>query len=75
MSEIRVEFELFAKEYNLTLTSSGYYVDRVVRKMWEAWQASREALKVKLPDCAHDPARDAIELVMLELDKLGIIYE
>jgi hypothetical protein len=76
MIDSRVDFELFAKEYNLTLTNGGLYVDIIVRRMLEAWQASRAALKVELPPeheqayCAYDGAE-----LRYMLKQAGIRYE
>lgn len=60
MTDIREEFEAWADskyswlaqepDHNtLSTWNGGGYENRVVQGMWEAWQASRAALKVELP--------------------------
>ena len=53
IEKCREEFEVWAEE-NLGLsvrrTPSGAYQSFGVYSAWEAWQASREALVIELPD-------------------------
>jgi len=70
MSDLRAEYDTW-------IDSLTYEQLEMIDELsaWKAWQASREAIKIKLPDCAHDPARDAIEKVAAQLNELGISYE
>lgn len=54
MPDIREEFEAWARPEGVALwphpNGSDRYYCGSAQKAWEAWQASRAALKVKLPD-------------------------
>lgn len=50
MEKMREEFEAWAVKYNLARADWGNYRDRHVNNMWKAWQASRAAQCVELPD-------------------------
>ena len=50
MEKMREEFEAWAVNYNLARADWGHYRDRHVNNMWKAWQASRAALYVELPE-------------------------
>lgn len=50
MDKMREEFEVWACNYNLKIADWGNYADRHVNNMWKAWQASRAALYVELPE-------------------------
>ena len=39
----------------LKMSRFGYYYYHVTREAWEAWQASRESLEVKLPNVSGIP--------------------
>jgi len=82
MTDIREEFEAWADskyswlaqepDHNtLSTWNGGGYENRVVQGMWEAWQASRAALKVELPQSpdlrAHGEFRRGHAVAMTEV--------
>lgn len=60
-------------------TEPGYehqYANPIYQARWEAWQASREALVVKLPDPIEvQDTGDFMCCVIDELDQAGVRYE
>ena len=50
MEKMREEFEAWAVKYNLARADWGNYQNRHVNNMWKAWQASRAAQCVELPE-------------------------
>ena len=56
------------------LESVGRYNYTSTQIMWEAWQASRQALVVELPRVTGDAVYDAQE-VHDALDKAGVAYK
>lgn len=80
MDKMREEFEKWMKSYwfqpNLTIDKFGYE-NEIVSQQWNAWQASRKTLVVKLPKLTLDGV-EAAEFyvgVIKVLDKLGVSYE
>ena len=74
MEKMREEFEAWAVKYNLARADWGNYQDRHVNNMWKAWQASRAALCVELPENWKGHALTVSEL-RRELDKAGVSYK
>ena len=79
MSEkMREEFELWADSLQLPIDKhDGDYVHSGVNRRWQAWQASRAALVVELPDSTGcGPAYyEAICDVTCSLDDAGVGYK
>lgn len=87
MDKMREEFETWAVNFkgafNLPLfvmkDSDGVYTDGMARIAWLAWQASRAALVVELPQVswADNLGQECMLLdeVTRMLDKAGIKYE
>lgn len=87
MDKIQEEFECWLKSGgNLTIKESdGEYSFQHTRFAFEAWKASRAALRVKLPsfdngslrgyggDC--EEARAVVDSVAESLEKAGVRYE
>ena len=81
MSEkMREEFELWAQHelgYCAGAKTDGTYCIAKINDMWQAWQASRAALVVELPDSTGcGPAyHEAICDVTCSLDDAGVGYK
>ena len=80
MDKMREEFESWAKSEGICLANwydIGQYADTRARYSWQAWQASRTALVVELPDHVNDmdSAPMLYDSVVEQLDALGIKYE
>ena len=78
----REQFEQWAKGYSLIakglhrFTEHSAYADALTHSAWQAWQASREALVVKLPDPIEvQDTGDFMCCVIDELDQAGVRYE
>lgn len=57
---------------------SGKYVDHATEISWQAWQASRAAIVVKLPNGFHDKYEQYVydcASLELSLDEAGVSYE
>lgn len=67
MGKMRKEFEVWACNYNLKIADWGNYADRHVNNMWKAWQASRAALCIELPENCKG--------IHKQLDKAGVTYK
>jgi len=84
MKQSREQFEAWVGRLNaagkaelnsLKRTVNGnYYVDLNTEMLWQAWQASRQSLVVKLPRLTGDAAYDAQEVIDA-LDAAGAPYE
>jgi hypothetical protein len=78
MSDLRSEFEKWAKCNNLcldTLADGTYYMSNTYWA-FEAWQASRAALKVELPCWSfYDNPQQYRSAAASCLDEAGISYE
>ena len=74
MSEkMRDEFEKWASELLLPMNKvGGSYVHTGVNRRWQAWQASRAALVVELPEKA---ALMSASSVYAALDDAGVVYK
>lgn len=56
--------------------SSAVYASAQTRVAWQAWQASRAAIVVKLPDFdCYDTPRQALEACEDRLNDAGVSYE
>ena len=74
MDKMQEEFEVWACNYNLKIADWGNYADRHVNNMWKAWQASRAALCVKLPENCKGMALTVDEF-RAQLDTAGVGHE
>lgn len=72
----RIEFEEWASADGLPITwlcECGFYDARATEQAWQAWQASRAALVVELPDWSeYDTPRQAIDACEQRLTERGI---
>jgi hypothetical protein len=86
MAEMQKQFEEWAhdgsKGYKLKLwhlinqDGTKVYTNELTNDMWKAWQASRAAVVVKLPDWdCYDTPRQAIEACEDRLKDAGVSYE
>ena len=84
MTESRKQFEKWAvttkDKFGLPFFTikdeSGKYVDHAAEISWQAWQASRAAIVVKLPDWdCYDTPRQALEACEGRLNDAGVSYE
>lgn len=85
MDKMQREFEQWAVNFKGTLNlplfvlkdEDGVYTDGMARMAWIAWQASRAALVVELPEYVADSAirNKAIDEIKTKLDKAGIKYK
>lgn len=81
--KVRKEFEEWARgdvDLNIdALLDGGYYKDVQTAIAWDAWQASRASLVVKLPKQWLDQSMDCdlmeAHLVAKALDNAGVKYE
>lgn len=79
MDKMREDFEKFISERNKAVTSAGagakYIVTNAHYVIWvEAWQASRKALVVELPQPNNDGEDSLMRRVEIALDKAGVGY-
>ena len=78
MNKSQKDFEKFANHwrYDLTLTEEGYYSNTLTQHAWNAWEASRAALVVELPDvCDLHPRKMLESEVIKRLEKAGVKYK
>jgi hypothetical protein len=87
MSEqMREEFEEWAEKRGYTLKmiaqqdglGTEIYANGQTRSAWLGWQASRQALVVKLPssiELYNSPSNEVLEAVQDALDKAGVSYK
>lgn len=54
---------------------NGNYYFAETRLLWQAWQASRQALVVSLPDASNDGEESLMLVVYKELEEHGISYK
>lgn len=82
--KIRAEFEAWAIKakcqhgvpYFVMKDDSGMYIDHGANIAWQAWQASRAALVVELPDYLEFEAIGAFCCAVEEaLDKAGVSHK
>jgi len=78
MDKIREEFEAWFKSAHTKNTQriDEEYVHGATERLWQAWQASRAAIKVELPP-EHEQAYGAYDGAELRymLKQAGISYE
>ena len=80
MTDLRAEFEswILAQGRDAGKYEDGEYYVPAVERQWEAWQASRAALKVELPElyeCSWGHGFYYEDDIKQMLDKAGISYE
>lgn len=78
MTESQRQFEEWFKQAHTENVQkvNGEYVHGATERLWQAWQASRAAVVVKLPDLdCHDTSRQAIEACEDRLKDAGVSYE
>lgn len=76
MDKMREEFEVWARKEGLPvewLIDCEFYDARATEVSWQAWQASRAALVVTLPD-SHNDWLDK-QVVQHALDEAGVSYK
>lgn len=77
--KMREEFEAWALGKGRCLNrckSQDYYRSASTSALWRAWQDSRQAIKVKLPDWDnYDTTKQVLIAVAEELDAAGVRYE
>ena len=80
MDKMREEFEAWISHYireswlKPDQVRAGEYFDNGTRSMWESWQASRAALRVKLPENCKGMALTVDEF-RAQLDTAGVGHE
>ena len=77
MTEMQRQFEEWAISQKWCINKTGdTYNNTYVGCSWQAWQASRAALVVKLPDFdCYDTPRQALEACEDRLNDAGVSYE
>lgn len=78
MTEMQKQFEEWFKQAHTENVQKvdGKYVHGATERLWQAWQASRAAVVVKLPDWdCYDTPRQAIEACEERLRDAGVSYE
>ena len=75
---MREEFEAWAESQALNTMQDGetyYFADS--HHFWQAWQASRKAIKVELPEVIADAPSPSVDYhdMLQQLDKAGISYD
>lgn len=80
MDKMREEFEKWAlgNNYDLSVIPDGTYYVGITFHAWQAWQASRSALVVKIPE-EHDLGNGTVGVLQDDfaksLEDSGISYE
>ncbi len=80
MTEMQRQFEKWFKQSHTENVQKvdGEYVHGATERLWQAWQASRAAIVVKLPSFFSDRYESEIcftDEVEKSLDEAGIRYE
>lgn len=77
MTEMQRQFEEWLNGEFDTVQVNGLpvYASFVVQRMWDAWQASRAAIAVKLPEPKSSVEAVFSMKVTKSLDDIGVYYE
>lgn len=78
MKEMQKQFEEWFKQSHTENVQKvdGEYVHGATERLWQAWQASRAAIVVKLPDiCSLHPRLMLAKEVEKSIYKAGVSYE
>lgn len=78
MTEMQKQFEKWFKQSHTENVQKvdGEYVHGATERLWQAWQASRAAIVVSLPDWSeYDTPRQALEACEDRLNDAGVSYE
>lgn len=74
--KMREDFEVWVVSMGGDIRLNGEYVSNVTECAWGAWQASRAALVVDLPDEKNASTKaDLLDEVMQALDAVGVSYK